>query len=281
VHVTNGLAAKIGGRAEYASLIQRWNIAPRLALALKTGRHVQMSAAYGIFYQTPESNYFIQYSSKLPQLNYMKATHYLVNYIKTTLLQTFRIEAYYKQYQQLVQTIPVTSTNGYGFAKGIQLFWRDKKTFKNFDYWISYSYLNTGRNYLKYPQTLQPGYTTPHTFNLVTKKFITSLKTGFIFTYTFATGRPYYNIQSENTPPKYVLADEGKTPAYHNLRFSLNYLPTLGKPHAKTYVVWVVSVTNLLNNTQTFGYNYSANGMNKVAIHPPIKQFFFIGCFLS
>lgn len=281
VHVTNNLAAKIGSRAEYTSLIQRWNWAPRLALALKTGKHAQMSAAYGIFYQTPENNYFIQYSAKLPQLNYMKATHYLVNYIKTTNLQTFRIEAYYKQYQQLVKTIPDTVTNGYGFAKGIELFWRDKKTFKNFDYWISYSYLNTERNYLNYPQTLQPGYTTPHTFNLVTKKFITSLKTGFNFTYTFATGRPYYNIQSVNTPPKYVLADEGKTPAYHNLGFSLNYLPNLGKPNAKNYVVWVVSVTNLLNNTQTFGYHYSANGMNKVAIHPPIKQFFFIGCFLS
>jgi hypothetical protein len=82
----------------------------------------------------------------------------------------------------LVKTIPDTSTNGYGFAKGIELFWRDKKTFKNFDYWISYSYLNTERNYLNYRQTLQPGYTTPQTFNFVTKKFITSLKTGFNFT---------------------------------------------------------------------------------------------------
>jgi hypothetical protein len=44
-----------------------------------------------------------------------------------------------------------------------------------------------------------------------------------------------------------VLADEGKTPAYHHLGFSLNNLPNLGKPHAKTYVVWVVSVTNLIH----------------------------------
>lgn len=281
VHVTNAMAVKIGIRAEYASLIQKFNWAPRIALAYKTGNHAQMSAAYGIFYQNPENNYFINYSAATPHLNYMKATHYLLNYIKTTNLQTFRVEAFYKQYQQLVKTFPDTSCSGSGFAKGIELFWRDKKTFKNFDYWISYSYLNTERNYLNYPQALQPNYATPHTLNIVTKKFITAIKTGFNFTYTFATGRPYYNFQYQTNQQKYTVADQGKTTAYHNLGFSLNYLPNLGKTNVKTYMVWVVSVTNLLNSNQTFGYNYAANGMNKVAIQPPVRQFFFIGCFLS
>jgi vitamin B12 transporter len=34
-------------------------------------------------------------------------------------------------------------TDGYGNAKGIELFWRDNETIRNVDYWVSYSYLNT------------------------------------------------------------------------------------------------------------------------------------------
>ena len=33
--------------------------------------------------------------------------------------------------------------SGFGDAKGIEFFWRDKKTIKNLDYWISYCYINT------------------------------------------------------------------------------------------------------------------------------------------
>ena len=107
------------------------------------------------------------------------------------------------------------------------------------------------------------------------------MKTGFNLTYTFATGRPYYNMRYNNSLVKYEIRDQGKTQDFHNLGFSLNYLPNLGKPKAKTFIVLVASVTNALNFNQVYGYNYSNNGKNKVAITPPAKQFFFLGCFLS
>lgn len=271
LYLTNEIAAKIGVRFEQSSLLSKANIAPRISFAYKMGKGGQMSFAYGTFYQKPENNYL----SANTRLGYTKATHYILNYIKNTTLQTFRIEAFYKNYTDLVKTFPGLTNDGTGYAKGIELFWRDKKTIKNLDYWISYSYLDTKRDYLNYPGQLQPGFAADHTASLVMKRFVTSWNTGFNFTYSYATGRPYYNLMKNGN--KYDVADQGKTIDYNSLGFSLNYLTSLGK----AYAVIVASVTNVLNSNQVFGYNYSYNGMRKEAITPPAPQFFFLGVFLS
>lgn len=271
LYITNDLAAKVGARFEHSSLINKANIAPRLSLAYKTGKGAQMSVAYGEFYQKPENTYLYNTTN----FGYSKATHYIANYIKNTTLQTFRIEAFYKKYDGLVKTYPVMNNAGAGDAKGIELFWRDKKTFKGLDYWVSYSYLDTKRDFLNYPKELQPTFAANHTASFVMKRFISKINTGFNFTYSYATGRPYYNLQQSGA--QYIIADQGKTMDYHNLGFSFNYLTSLGK----AYAVIVGSVTNVLNSKQVFGYNYSYNGARKEAITPPAPQFFFLGVFLS
>jgi hypothetical protein len=104
------------------------------------------------------------------------------------------------------------------------------------------------------------------------KKFYSKINTGFNFTYTYATGRPYYDIRLDNGLSKYVIADQGKTIDYHNLGFSMNWLTNLGK----SYAVIVASVTNVLGSNQVFGYNYSYNGQHKEAITPVAPRFFFL-----
>lgn len=271
LYITNDLAAKVGVRFEHSSLINKANIAPRLSLAYKTGKGAQMSIAYGEFYQKPENNFLYTTTN----FGYAKATHFIANYIKNTALQTFRVEAFYKKYDGLVKTYPVLNNAGAGDAKGVELFWRDKKTIKGLDYWISYSYLDTKRDFLNYPKQLQPTFAANHTASFVMKRFISKINTGFNFTYSYATGRPYYNLVQNGA--QFAIADQGKTIDYHNLGFSFNYLTSLGK----AYAVFVGSVTNVLNSKQIFGYNYSNNGQRKEAITPPAPQFFFLGVFLS
>ncbi len=271
LYITNDLAAKIGARFEHSSLLSKANIAPRISLAYKTGRNGQMSIAYGTFYQKPENSYL----NFIGNFGYTKATHYIINYIRNTTLQTFRVEVFYKKYDDLIKTYPVYNNNGSGYAKGVELFWRDKKTFKGLDYWISYSYLDTKRDYLNYPKEMQPTFAADHTASLVLKRFVNKINTGFNFTYSYATGRPYYNLMYNGT--KYDIADQGKTLDYHNLGFSMNYMTSLGK----TFAVVVASMTNVLNSNQVFGYTYSHDGARKEAITPPASQFFFLGIFLS
>lgn len=277
VYITNDLAAKIGSRVEHSSVINKTNIVPRLSLAYKVGEKGQFSAAYGIFYQKPDRQTLLF----TQDLNYSKATHYILNYQRISRDYTLRTEVFYKKYEDLLKTVPDTSNAGYGNAGGFEIFWRDRKTFKNVDYWISYSYLDTKRDYLNYPAAITPSFASKHTASLVVKKFVTKLKTQFNASYTFATGRPYYNIRLDQSGTKTVINDQGRTIPFNSLSFSVNYLPNIGKTGANKFTVFVFSVNNVLNSRQVFGYNYSYNNANKQAITPPARQFFFLGCFLS
>ena len=282
IYITNAIAAKVGGRAEYSSYLKRTNMAPRASLAYKTGKESQASFAYGVFYQNPET----QYLPATSPLNFSKATHYIANYQKTTALQVFRAEVFYKKYGALLKTTPVAGrdgvaagNSGFGDARGIEFFWRDKRSIKNFDYWISYSYLDTERDFLNFPFAIRPNFAAKHTASLVAKKFVLPWKTQFNASYNFASSRPYYNIVASNGAYKFT--DRGEVPELHNVSFSLNYIPSIGKEGAKSFVVYVLSVNNVLNLKQTYGYQFSYNGYRKEAIVPPSRMFVFIGAFFS
>ncbi len=283
IYVTNAIAAKIGTRVEHSSTLQKANIAPRISLAYSLGKNSQASLAYGTFYQNHETRYL----PAAAELQFAKATHYIAQYQKIENNQTLRAEVFYKKYNNLLKTGYSTgregalNSNGYGAAKGVDLFWRDKKTIPNLDYWVSYSYLDTRRNFLNYPAAIRPPFAAKHTGSIVVKKFLTSRKTGINASYTYATGRPYYNIRYDNAGSKFTIYDQGKTKNFSSLSLSVNYLPNLFQKGAKKFTVLVFSVSNVLNTDQVYGYRYSYNGFRKEAIVPPSKMFVFMGAFFS
>ena len=284
IYITRDLALKAGTRLEHSALMDRWNIAPRVSLAYKLNPTAQVSFAYGIFYQNPERKYL----PATADLKYSKATHYILQYQRSADKRTFRTEVFYKNYDDLFKTAPdafgrivAANNNGFGFAKGVEMFWRDKRSVKNLDYWVSYSLLDTKRNYLNFPGEIRPAFAATHTASLVAKKFVLPWKTGFNASYSFATGRPFYNMGFDNTQSKYVIKEEGRTINYNSLSFSLNYLPNLGKATKKPFSVWVLSLSNVLGQKQVFGYNFSSMNSNRSAIVPPSKRFLYIGCFIS
>jgi vitamin B12 transporter len=284
VYLTNDIAAKIGVRTEHSQLLNKWNVAPRISLAYKFPDNSQFSLAYGIFYENPERKYL----PSINQLHFEQATHYIAQYQKISNERTFRTEIFYKKYKDLFKTglnrngTPTAiNNNGFGDAKGIEFFYRDKKTIKNVDYWISYSYLDTKRDFLNYPFAIEPSFATKHTASLVVKKFVANIKTQFNASYTYATGRPYYNINYDNSTNSYKIFDEGHTNDYNDLSISINYLPAIGKANAKSFTVFVLSLTNVLGANKVYTYNYSANNQNKVAVTPPSKRFLYLGCFIS
>lgn len=281
IYITNDVAAKAGTRFEHSALLDKTNIAPRLSIAYKLGKGSQASLAYGIFYQNPERRYLPSTSS----LTFMKATHYIAQFQKVANQQSFRTELFYKKYDNLLKTAQTTgqetaiNNNGFGDAKGIEFFWRDKKTIKNFDYWISYSYLDTKRDFLNFPFAITPNFAAKHTASLVTKKFVQKWKMNLNAAYNFASGRPYYNIGFDGA--NYKFNDRGTIPDYHNVSFSINYLPFIGKKNPKAFAVYVLQVSNIFNIKQTYGYQYSYNGYRKEAIVPTSRMFVFLGAFIS
>jgi hypothetical protein len=283
IYLTNDLAAKIGGRYEHSSLLGRDNIAPRVSLAYKTGKNAQASLAYGIFYQNPDTRFI----APSLQVGFSRATHYIAQYQRVTSLQTLRAELFYKKYDDLIKTSfngpqeLATGNGGFGDAKGFEFFWRDKKTLPNLDYWISYSYLDTKRDFQNFPYAIQPSFAARHTASIVMKKFVTAWKMNVNGAYNYASGRPYYFIGRNTQTGVNEFRDRGMTPDYHNVSLSLNFLPSLGKKDPKMFAVYVLSVSNVFNFKQVYGYEYSYNGYRKEAIVPPSRVFVFIGAFLS
>lgn len=279
--ISNDLSLKIGARAENSSSINRWNFSPRFAMAYRISKEWTSSLAFGTFFQNPESRFFTENY----QPNYQRADHYIFQVQRAADGRSLRLETYYKKYQDLIKTTtdfyrPIAVNNsGSGYAKGVELFWRDKKSLKNIDYWVSYSYLDSKRDYLNYTESLFPNFAAKHTLSFVAKKFVTNWKTGFNISYNYNSGRPYYNFVTENGNT--VLKNQGFVKDYQAVNFSLNYLPNLGKKDARAFTVLVLSINNVLGTKNEFGYNFSSNGLKSRAIVPPTNTFVFIGAFIS
>lgn len=279
--ISNDLSLKIGARAENSSSINRWNFSPRFAMAYRISKEWTSSLAYGTFFQNPESRFLTENY----QPNYQRADHYIFQVQRAADGRSLRLETYYKKYQDLIKTTtdfyrPIAvNNNGSGYAKGVELFWRDKKSLKNIDYWVSYSYLDSKRDYLNYTESLFPNFAAKHTLSVVAKKFVTNWKTGFNISYNYNSGRPYYNFVTENGNT--VLKNQGFVKDYQAVNFSLNYLPNLGKKDARAFTVLVLSINNVLGTKNEFGYNFSSNGLKSRAIVPPTNTFVFIGAFIS
>lgn len=280
IYLTNNIAGKIGVRGEHSSIINAFNVAPRASVAYKLNQRGQLSVAYGMFYQKPEQ----QYLFKSTQLGYMRADHYILNYQYQPKDRILRAEVFYKKYHDLIKTntpgyMNFISNFGKGYAQGFEVFYRDKKTLKGIDFWISYSYIDTKRDFLSYQKMVQPDFVAKHTANLVFKKFWVKHMFGINGTYTFASGRPYFDPNIKNSDD-YM---SEKTIPYHNFSISANYLKTI----KKLFTVWVVSVNNPFGFKQVYGYNYAFSDVNhnNVLYYKPItpaaRQFVFLGVFMS
>lgn len=270
---SKNLALKAGIRGSYTDLFQETNVSPRVSLGYKISKNSQFSLAYGDFVQSPRQDY-LKYSH---QFESEKTRHYILNYQYNKNGRTFIGEAYFKDYRDLVKyDTPVSqfdsqfNNNGSGFAKGLDFYWRDNSSIKNLEYWISYSYIDTKRDYRNYPKQVTPSFVADHSLSIVTKYWINDWRSQVGFTHSFNSGRPYNN-------PNETVFMNGKTKSYNNLSFNWAYLISQQK-------ILYVSVSNALGTDNIFGYEYAnnpdANGQfQRQAVTQPADRFFFVGFF--
>ena len=266
-------AGKFGVRLSNNDLLEETVVSPRASLAYKVSKSGQFSLAYGSFTQAPRQDY-LKYADYLES---EKADHYILNFLYNKNRKLFRAEAYYKKYSDLVKFDTNVSqfdsqfTNaGSGYAKGFEMLWRDNSTIKNLEYWISYSYIDTQRDYKNYPTTVTPNFVANHSLSVVSKWWINKLKSQLSITNSFSSGRPYNNPNESN-----FMAS--RTKSFNNLSLGWAYLLSQQK-------ILYVSVSNVLATQNVFGYEY-ANAVNTNGIYerreirPTADQFFFVGFF--
>lgn len=267
IYFTAQLVARIGVRAEYSDYLKKWNLAPRTSLAYKTGEQSQLSFAFGRFYQSPEEEYLVQTRA----LDFENADHYVLNYQRVAKGTTLRAEAWYKDYKDLTKNAAEGFNNsGKGYARGFEIFWRDKKSVRSGDYWVSYSFLDSRRNFRDYPAAATPEFAAKHTLNVVYKQWIPAISSQLGATYTFASGRTYEDPGN----PEFR---GSKTPAFNNLSMNISYLSKIFKLPTVIYA----SLSNLPGFKHVYGYHFSADGELKQAISPPALRNVFIGLFIT
>lgn len=273
IFFSNKFAMKLGVRGEYSSFLEDSNVAPRVSLAYKSSEKGQFSLAYGDFYQNPLSE-SLRFDRRL---NFEKTSHYILNYQYLSDNKTFRAEAYYKDYDGLVKfdtRMPQFNSQfnnlGGGYATGIDFFWRDNRSIKNLDYWASYSFLHTERDYRDFPERATPNFAPTHSLSLVTKYWVEDWRSQIGVSYNYGSGRPYDN---PNTPE--FLGE--KTRPFNSLNVNWAYLISQQK-------ILFFSVSNITGFQNVNGYQYAdtpnMDGIfDRRAIRPTADAFFVVGFF--
>ncbi len=267
------LIGKIGLRETSSNLQKKNTLEPRASLGYALNKYTQLSMAYGSFHQqaaTPVLKY-------APKLDWLEANHYIANYFYERAGHLLRIEAYHKEYSNLVKYNSMTprydsqyDNTGNGKVKGFDLFYKNTSSIKNLQYWISYSYTDSKRNEANYPATVNPPYVYKHSIYLVGKYWFASLRSQLSLTNSFVSGRNY------NDPNQTVFMN-GRTKGYNNLSMSWSFLYSQQK-------IIHFSVSNVLGAAPIYGYQY-ADRPNSQGIYdrrpivPTAKRFVFLGYF--
>ncbi|PVH25629.1 TonB-dependent receptor [Sphingobacterium corticibacter] len=246
---------------------------PRAALSFQLDKQQTASLSYGIFHQQPTED--IQKFQ--PDLPWQMANHLILQYSYATAGKQLRLELFRKSYAQLVRFergdpnfARPYHTDGDGSVNGLDVFWRDNRSVRNLQYWISYSWTHARKWERDYAFAVQPPYVAEHYGSLVAKYWISSLRSQVGITNTISSGRPYHDPNQAGYVQEF-------TKPINTLSMNWSYLITQQK-------IIHISVSNVLGNEPVYSYQYAQNRnaagvFDRQAMTPTAKRFVFVGFF--
>ena len=226
-------------RLEYFTCSKTTVYMPRFSVNYVPSPGLQISAIYGFFSQLPEDD-VLAYGRKT--LSQSLSRHAIASFSYNLSNLYFRVEPYFKQYAKL----PLLRdgnyvSDGYGSSKGIDLFF-DGSVLHNLRTTIAYSWNDSKRLYMDYPELSVPQYCTEHNFSISGRYYIPKLSTYAGLSYTYASGRPYHD-------PNLSGYMNAKTIPYKSLDINASIL--IGPK-----VIVYASVSNLTGRKNVFNYKY-------------------------
>lgn len=282
---TESLSASVSSRLEYTTVNRCWNYAPRLALNYNL-HGFSLSAIAGRYTQLAATDYLLR-TSRLPSES---CWHYILGAYRQSAGRVCRAEIYYKNYDRLIGEGDVGGAAageagvgeteereallpaGHGYSRGVDLYFSDAASLKNFEYRLSYSWNDSKRKYPGMPAMAVPQYATRHNASLCLRYTLSPIRSILGVTDRFVSGRPYHDPNREG----YMNAT---TPVYNSLDLSLTFL--LSKK-----VIVYASASNLLGAHPVYGYTWSpapdATGRYAgTPVRANADHFFFIGVFIT
>ncbi|MFK8056559.1 MAG: carboxypeptidase-like regulatory domain-containing protein [Saprospiraceae bacterium] len=232
-------------------------------IAVSAGRYVQR--------QSDDELFSVDHNLQAATLNY-----YGLTYSRSWEGRVLRAEAYAKTYDALKTNLNgVLATDGDGYSQGFDLFFRDRKSVKNSDFWISYSYNAAERLRDGLTERAPVTFAAKHNVALVAKRFFPKPSFGINATYQFHSGRGFDN---PNSTERFA----GVTPDFHNVSLNVTYLTNI-KGH---FTVIFASLSNVTGARQVHQYRYAqqpeVNGnYDRLEVDSLFPRFPFVGMFVS
>lgn len=255
--------AELSVRAEYTFPNRKANLSPRLALNYY-GRNVMLSATAGRYTQLPEDSLLVRRRDLPSEV----CTQYNLGVQYNVGGRFCKAELYCKDYDRLALYEAAAGTHallltshGYGYSKGLDLFFSDRASFRRLEYRLSYTYNLAKRKYRQYSELSVPQYATRHNAALVVKYSLPRLRSILSVTDRFSSGRPYHNSALPG-----LMNDEVKP--YNSLDVGLTVL-------ASRKVIIHASATNILSRANEFG---------RVGSRPVLASadhFFYLGVYVT
>jgi len=273
-YFSNKLIFRGGLRSGYSTAAKQYWLDPRASLAYKLDNQGQFSIAAGKFHQLPDEKLRVLQSD----LKNAEASHYIFNYFVVNNNRTLRAEAFYKTYENLAtyagtdQASVNISQQGSGYARGADIFYRDKKTFRNTDFWVTYSFVDSKRKYSIYETKIQPSFAPKHNGSVVVKHFVSRLKSQFGTSWSWNSGYTFNN-------PNLAGEMQSKTKAYSDLSISWSYLP---RPN----MILHIACSNILGRNNVFGYKYASQSdetgsFSRIPVGQGATRMIFAGLFIT
>ncbi len=276
--ITPNFILKSGLRTDYSALLEENVVSPRFRLEYKKIQNLTIAPYYGDFYQNPRNGDLIfDFENKLTN---EKANQFGINLYWEKDNRIIFIDAFSKKYTNLVKFSYVGddrnpsefNNRGYGTARGIDFFISDNQTFNNLEYRISYTYLDSERDYQNYPFEVNPTFYSKHNLSVNTQLWVNPLNSLLGLSYHYTSGRPYTNPNNDNG----FLGSYIKP--FQSLDFSFTYLISQN-------LFIHGSASNILGFRNVANYNYG--NINQEGIYPEQKilpsadNFYFLGVFYT
>ena len=265
-----GTMLSAGLRYDNISIPKRDWVDPRLSIGYNINEKSNVRFSWGIFHQLPDLKLFRPEDGN-PELKPMKTAHYIVSYDYLINEQnSFRAEAYYKNYYDLPlenQTINYDNS-GYGFADGFDLIYKGDFPL-GITGWISYGYINTKRFWMDFDNYTYSSFDVTHNLSVIAKYNLnTNFQIGLNIKY--ATGKPYtpvnssvYDEQLKIYMPVYATTNSGRFPDYKRIDLRITYF---GQMFSGNPLIIYMEGLNIFNFSNIFGYNYTPDYSRKETI---------------
>lgn len=257
-----------GMRFDYLDNGRDLTFDPRISIGYRLSDAQIVKLATGIYHQYPKAQYRDPNVGN-PNLLPKQAAHYVVGYEYKAEITNFRIEMYYKDYQNLLLEDPKRNytNDGYGHAYGADIFL--KGSLPVISGWVSYSYLESKRKEFEYLSLVPTDYDINHNFTAVLKTFIRG-KNSVSLTYRYTSGKPYTPALNE--------WNSARLPSIQRLDLSWSYFTPFGDGD---FFGFYAAVSNVLDTQNIYGYIYSPDYSERMELKSTFGRSIYFGFLTS